>query len=219
MKDWIAELFRDPGLTRMGHAQRVEDLNLGLGWLYYGLARVLRPATVVVIGSFRGFTPLVFGRGLADNCEGGRICFIDPSFVDDFWKDDAAVREHFTRFGVGNVEHFLMTTQQFVECDAFRSMGPVGILFIDGYHSEEQARFDYEAFQDRLTQDAVILLHDSIRVRPSGIYGPERVYTHRVKFFVDTLKQDPALQVFDLPFGGGVTLVRRVTPPVWLSTS
>ena len=39
---WIADLFRHPELLRMGHDQRSEDLNLGLGWLYYGLARVQR---------------------------------------------------------------------------------------------------------------------------------------------------------------------------------
>ena len=105
-----------------------------------------------------------------------------------------------------------MTTQQFVQSEAFQRLGAVGIVFIDGYHTEEQARFDYHAFQNRLTQDAVILFHDSIRVRQSGMYGPDRVYTHRVKCFMDVLKQDPALQVFDLPYGDGVTMVRRATP-------
>ena len=37
MQDWIGRLFENHDLTRMGHGQRVEDLNLGLGWVYYGL--------------------------------------------------------------------------------------------------------------------------------------------------------------------------------------
>jgi hypothetical protein len=57
MKDWIAKLLDYRDLTRMGHLQRVEDANLGLGWIYYGLARVIRPKQVVVIGSYRGFVP------------------------------------------------------------------------------------------------------------------------------------------------------------------
>jgi predicted O-methyltransferase YrrM len=209
MTDWIAKLFEYHDLTRMGHGQRVEDANLGLGWLYYALARVLRPATVVVIGSFRGFVPLVFGRALADNVEKGEVYFIDPSLVDDFWTDPRAVRSHFAGFGVANVRHFLMTTQQFVTCEAYRSLGPVGIVFVDGYHSEEQARFDYEAFQGRLAPDGVVLFHDSVRSRISPVYGPGRAYEHRVKWFIDTLKQDARLQVFDLPCFDGVTLVRR----------
>ena len=72
MTDWIARLLERPDLQGMGHGQRVEDLNLGLGWLYYALARLLRPRIVVVIGSYRGFAPLVFGRALADNQESGR---------------------------------------------------------------------------------------------------------------------------------------------------
>src|ERR1700674_4040130 len=81
MKDWVAKLFELPELTRMGHFQRIEDSNLGLGWIYYGLARAIRPKKVVVIGSYRGFVPLVLGKALADNEDRGEVIFIDPSFV------------------------------------------------------------------------------------------------------------------------------------------
>jgi predicted O-methyltransferase YrrM len=197
----------------MGHHQRAEDANLGLGWLYYALARILRPARVVVIGSFRGFVPLIFSKALADNSEGGQVWFIDPSLVDDFWKDPSAVRKFFGNFGASNIEHFLMTTQQFVVSEKYRSIGEVGIVFVDGYHSEEQARFDYEAFEDRLSAEGIFLFHDSARVRHSRIYGTDRLYEHRVKCFVDTLKNNFSLQVFDLPFGDGITLVRRAGSP------
>ncbi len=209
MKDWINNLFANLDLLRMGHYQRAEDRNLGLGWIYYALARVLRPSKVIVIGSFRGFVPLIFGKALADNSEGGSVSFIDPSFVDDFWKDEPGVEQFFAGFGVNNIQHFLMTTQQFVDSENYRSLGKVGIVFIDGYHSEEQVRFDYEAFQDSLSPDGFILFHDSVRVRTSRMYGPDRLYEHRVKYFIDNLKADPTLQVFDLPFGDGVTLVRK----------
>ena len=43
MQDWIDNLFQEPKLLRMGHSQRLDDLNLGLGWLYYGLVRIARP--------------------------------------------------------------------------------------------------------------------------------------------------------------------------------
>ncbi len=150
MKDWVAKLLEFPGLARMGHLQRVEDSNIGLGWIYYGLARVIRPKKVVVIGSYRGFVPLILGKALADNLDGGQVIFIDPSFVDDFWKDAEAVRRHFAHFELTNVQHFLMTTQQFVDSDAYHHLDRVGMVFVDGYHSEEQARFDYETFENFL---------------------------------------------------------------------
>jgi len=211
MTDWIARLLERPDLQGMGHGQRVEDLNLGLGWLYYALARLLRPRIVVVIGSYRGFAPLVFGRALADNQESGQVYFIEPSLVDDFWKDAGAVAAHFAGLGVTNVRHFLMTTQQFVASEVYRSLDAVGLVFVDGYHSEEQARFDYEAFAGRLATDGIVLFHDSIRIRSSQMYGPDRIYEHHVKDFIDALKQDPALQIFDLPFFDGVTMVRKVS--------
>ena len=86
-------------MLQMGHAQRAEDLNLGLGWLYYGLARLLRPQRIVVIGSYRGFAPMLFARALADNGEGGRVTLIEPSLVDDFWTDSNRVAAHFSEAG------------------------------------------------------------------------------------------------------------------------
>jgi len=209
MNEWINTLFENPDLLRMGHLQRAEDANLGLGWLYYALARILRPSNVVVIGSFRGFVPLIFGKALADNCERGEVWFIDPSFVDDFWKDAAAVRAFFASFNVRNIRHFLMTTQEFVASDDYQTLADVGIVFVDGYHSEEQARFDYRVFRSKLSSESIVVFHDSVRVRTSCMYGPDHPYEHRVKCLIEELKNDSGLQVFDLPFGDGVTLVRR----------
>ena len=212
MHDWIAQLLGDKDLTRMGHLQRRSDLNLGLGWIYYGLARTMRPKTAVVIGSFRGFVPLVLGKALSDNKEAGEVIFIDPSLVDDFWKDPEAVRNHFADHGVTNIQHFLMTTQEFTASEAYRSLGPVGILFIDGHHSQEQARFDFEAFSDHLDDGSMALFHDTASYRVSKMHGPERTYRHTVKDYVAKLRQDRGLEVFDVPFGDGVTIVRKVSP-------
>jgi predicted O-methyltransferase YrrM len=213
MDEWIGRLFQDPSMLRMGHAQRAEDRNLGLGWVYYALARLLRPARVVVIGSYRGFAPLVFGKALHDNAEGGSVWFIDPSLVDDFWRDPNAVAAHFAAFGVTNVRHFLMTTQEFVRTDAYRALGPLGLLHVDGLHTEEQAEFDYQAFAPSLTTGSLVLFHDSVATDESRVYGPERAYPCTVRLLMDRLKRRPELQVFDLPVGPGLTLVRRAELP------
>jgi predicted O-methyltransferase YrrM len=213
MHDWIAQLFRDPDMLRMGHGQRAEDRNLGLGWVYYALARLLRPARVVVIGSYRGFAPLVFGKALHDNGRDGSVWFIDPSLVDDFWKQPRATAAHFAGFGVTNIRHFLMTTQDFVGTEDYRALGPVDLVHIDGLHTEEQAEFDFNAFAPKLMPGSIALFHDSVAMRVSPVYGPDRVYTCTVRRFMDRLKQRPEFQVFDLPFGPGLTLVRRAELP------
>lgn len=210
LTDWIDKLFRDPAMAGMGHAQRVDDLNLGLGWIYYGLARLTRPQHVVVIGSYRGFAPLLFARALADNGEGGRVTFVDPSLVDDFWSDASRVKAHFAAYDLHNIDHFQQTTQQFVASEAWRGAGSVGIALIDGYHTEEQARFDHLALEPKLAHDALVLFHDSVRERISRIYGSDRPYTHTVTRYVDELRNDPAWQVLDLHGGDGLSIVRPV---------
>ena len=209
--DWIAQLFEYPDLVRMAHHQRPEDQNLGLGWLYYALGRIVRPRLAVVIGSWRGFVPLTIAKALQDNLDPGEVVFIDPSLVDDFWKDPARVKEYFLGFGVANIRHLPMTTQEFVKTSAYRELGKVGVLFIDGLHTEEQARFDYEAFSGLLEPRGLVMLHDSMIVRPDKVYGADKAYGMSVKHFVDRLKQDPMLQVFDLPYGrSGLTLLRKL---------
>jgi predicted O-methyltransferase YrrM len=220
LNDWIAELFAQPELLRMGHGQRAADQNLGLGWLYYALVRIVRPANVVVIGSYRGYAPLVFARALADNGEGGLCHFIDPSLVDDHWKDSASVEEYFRDLGAANIIHHCMTTQEFVATDAFRNLEPAGIVLVDGYHTADQARVDFEAFAEKLAPQGIILLHDSIWRMSSPMYGAGREYVRDVVDFVDELKASPEWQVFDLPFGEGLSLVRRPqNPPICLDPS
>ena len=208
MEEFVARLFADPAMLRMGHAQRRDDLNLGLGWLYYALARVIRPKTAVVIGSWRGFVPAVIGKALADNSERGDVLFIDPSLVDDFWTDPARVERHFAGLGAPNVRHSRMTTQEFAASVAYRDLGEVGILMVDGHHTAEQARFDYLAFLPKLGPEAIVLFHDSVRRFQSPIYGKDRPYEHTVCLLMERLRNTPGLEVMSLPFDGGLTLVR-----------
>ena len=209
--DWIARLFEHPDLLRMGHHQRAEDQNLGMGWLYYAFGRMIRPRLAVVIGSWRGFVPLMIAKALQDNLEAGEVVFIDPSLADDFWKDPTRVKEYFLGLGVANIRHFGMTTQEFVKTSDYRSLGKVGLVFIDSLHTEQQAQFDYEAFSGLLEPRGFVMLHDSMIVRPDKVYGGEKAYGMSVKYFVDRLKQDPMLQLLDLPFGHtGLTLLRKL---------
>lgn len=210
---WIEQILQDKKLSGMGHAQKPAQADLGLGWIYYGMARVLQPATVVVIGSYRGFVPLMMGRALADNGGTGRVLFIDPSLVDGFWREPAAVQAHFEKFGLTNIEHHAMTTQDFVQSETYRALTEVGLVFIDGHHSYELARLDYEAFAPLVSPKGALLFHDSIRVRFSRFYGADKAYEHRVCELMAELRRDLRWQVFDLPFGDGVTLVRRAGNP------
>lgn len=208
IEEFIRRLYSDPTMLRMGHSQRREDLNLGLGWIYYALGRIIRPSRAVVIGSLRGFAPSVIAKSMLDNVEGGEVLFIDPSYVNEFWTDPAEVEAHFRRLGTPNVRHFRCTTQEFMATPAYVGLGDVGLLMIDGLHTAEQARLDYLAFLEKLAGSAVVLFHDSLRQRVSSIYGKDNPYTHTVFLFMERLKQTPGLELFTMPFADGLTLVR-----------
>jgi hypothetical protein len=89
-----------------------------------------------------------------------------------------------------------MTTQEFVASDAWRQLDEVGIVLVDGYHTEAQARLDHNAFAATAgTRDGCVLFHDSVRERVSRIYGADKAYSHTVKRYMDALRVDPAWQV------------------------
>ncbi len=209
MEGWIAKLFAEEAMRGMGHNQRVQDLNLGMGWIYYGLVRMMRPKLVVVIGSYRGFSPLVFGKALQDNGDSGQLIFIDPGLVDGFWKDPDRVREHFHRFGVDNIHHFPMTTQEFMKTELYGQLKNIGILFVDGFHTDEYARIDHKAFERRLAPDGITLFHDSVNIEWSTIYGEERGYLRDVSNYMDDLEKREEFEVLNFPICSGLTLVRK----------
>jgi predicted O-methyltransferase YrrM len=211
-KDWIESLLSVPELRKMGHGQSAADANLGLGWLYYAEVRMQRPQLAVCIGSWRGYVPLVLAKGLQDNGNGGRLVFIDPGLVDNFWADATRVQAWFARFGVHNIEHHRQTTQQFVQSAAWQTLGEVGLLFVDGMHTAAQARFDHEAFAPLLAAQAPVFFHDGVRRMMSGIYGQDQAYEHTVVDYVEQLRQRPDLQVMEYALDSGVALVRQVLP-------
>lgn len=208
----LSEMTRSPDLWEMGHGQDFERRDLGLGWTYYGLARTLRPRLAVIIGSWRGFVPLLIGRSIQDNDNTGRLLFIDPSFADDHWRNGRA-DQYFASYGITCIEHRQQTSQEVIQGADFPQL-EVDFLFIDGLHTEEQCRLEFEAFLPRLTPEAIVLFHDSQSQIVSDIYGPERRYKHTTWRYVEELRGRADLQVFDLAIAQGVTLVQRRPRPI-----
>lgn len=209
--EWLSKFLGSPGLSGMGHGQSVGDLNLGMGWLYYAFARAYRPKRVICIGSYRGFAPILFAKSMNDNATGGEVTFIDPSFVDSFWLDSQKVRDYFLSFGVNNIHHFLGTTQKFVEDGLVKRLGAVDFLFIDGYHSAEQAQFDHESFQEVLSENHLVFFHDSLSAACSEIYGSNKSYNYSVFEYINKLRGQQ-YQIFDIGIENGLTILQKKQP-------
>jgi hypothetical protein len=206
----------------LGHHEDAVTLNLGFGFLYYGLARALRPKHVVVVGSGFGFSVVCLALALKDNAEGA-LSFVDPSYSilkdgplrtvggASQWDDPAQVRAHFRRFGVDQVvTHFKMTSTEFFAGYTDRALPRIDLAFIDGNHSYEDVRHDFLATLRHSRRDSYLLLHDT------NIYVRELLRHAGVKRWLKVIDRRPeCFEVVDFPFSSGVALVRVLCDGPW----
>jgi predicted O-methyltransferase YrrM len=208
----------------LGHNEVPANLNLGFGFVYYGLARALRPKHVVVIGSGFGFSVACLALGLKDNAA-GRLTFIDPSYSvladgpfktiggTAQWSDPAQVARHFARFGVADVvtHRRLRSDEFFAAYDRF-GLPEIDLAFIDGSHAYEDVRHDFVATLRHTRKNGYLLLHDT------NIYIRELLRHAGVKRWLKSIKRRKDLfEIVDFPFASGVAVVRVLENEAWKS--
>jgi hypothetical protein len=181
----------------------IKSKNLGLGWIYYAVTRLYKPKMTVVIGSGKGFLPIIIAKGIKDNNNGGICHFIDPSYDDDFWKNPAKNKQWFNVFGEREIlKHHLFTTEEFTKTGLYKKTKKIDLLCIDGSHFYEFVKIDFNSFKNKLNKRALIIFHDSIsRSKNPKWSGPRK--------FLTELLTDKNFQSFDFKFGAGLTLVQK----------
>jgi hypothetical protein len=206
----------------LGHSEDPSNLNLGFGFLYYGLARALRPRHILVIGSGYGFSVVCLALGLKDNARGG-LSFVDPSYSvfkdgplrtvggTGQWDDPQTVRAHFRRFGVErHVTHYKLSSAAFFADYGERNLPAIDLAFVDGSHSYADVRHDFLAVLHRTRRNSYILLHDT------NIYVRELVRHAGVKRWLKAISKDKeSFEVIDFPFASGVAMVRVLRDGPW----
>lgn len=206
----------------LGHHEDRASLNIGFGFLYYGLVRALRPRHIVVVGSGYGFSVVCLALGLKDN-GAGHLSFVDPSYSvmregllhtvggTAQWDDPERVRAHFARFGVEDrVLHYRETSEAFFEAYERRALPPVDIAFIDGNHAYDAVQHDFMEALARCRRNSYLLLHDT------NIYMRELVRHAGVKRWLNRIAGDrTAFEIVDFPFSSGVAVVRVVCETDW----
>lgn len=207
----------------LGHREDRSRLNLGFGFVYYGLVRALRPEHVVVIGSGYGFSVVCLALGLKDNGS-GTLTFVDPSYSllqngpaktiggVDFWHDPERVQEHFARFGVEQiVVHHKLTSEEFFAGYDALDLPAIDLAFIDGNHSYTHVQKDVIGTLKHARKGSYFLLHDT------NIYIREFFRHAGVKRWLARKagRHKAAFEYVDFPLASGVAVVRVLEPNVW----
>jgi predicted O-methyltransferase YrrM len=165
----------------------------GLGssaWLLHGLARSLKPEVCVEIGSARGMSACFVGMALALNGK-GKLYAIDPHSPTE-WNDLGSVNSY--EIMVKNVRSLALS--RYVEIvrktsvEAVQSWNrKIDLLFIDGDHSYEGIKLDWELFSPYVAPFGAVVFHDTAwDIDPSRWKGIRRE-DMGVPRFVDTLRQ------------------------------
>jgi len=206
----------------LGHNQKPQNLNLGFGFIYYGVARALRPKHTIIIGSGYGFSVVCLALAMKDNGVGS-LTFVDPSYslLKDgplktlggrgAWNSESEVRDHFRRFGVESlVAHYKMRNDEFFQSYADLGLPPIDLGFIDGSHAYDAVKYDFVSMLKHSHKNTYLFLHDT------NIYVREFLHHSGVKRWMKMLKrEESAFEVINFPFSSGVALVRVLESAVW----
>jgi predicted O-methyltransferase YrrM len=131
-------------------------------WLLHGLVRSLKPEVCVEIGSAQGWSTCHIGLALRENFS-GHLHAIDPH-IPTRWNDVNAVdslpvlQGNLRRFGFERCVTIIRHTSAEAARDWSR---PIDFLLIDGDHSYEGVKRDWELFSPFLRPFAVAVFHDT----------------------------------------------------------
>jgi len=139
------------------------------GWLVYAL----RPRMLVELGTHAGASFFAFCQATRASGHEGRCYAVDT------WQGDEhaghydetvhdAVRDHLAEHYAGFASMMRMT---FDEAAPYFADGSIDLLHIDGLHTYEAVRHDFETWFPKMSVRGVILFHDTcVRERDFGVW-------------------------------------------------
>ena len=148
------------------HRLRSCEFHSGLGdsgWLLHGLVRSMKPSFCVEIGSAHGWSSCLIALALEENGNGELWAF-DPH-IENKWSDVhpqstlSSLTRNLKKVGVSHRVHIVRNT---TTDGADRLPAQIDIAFIDGDHSYEGVRSDWELIMPRMSEWGVIVFHDSL---------------------------------------------------------
>lgn len=154
-----------------GHNEGFRTYNLGFGFIHYSLIRNIRPEKVLCIGSDKGYIPSICALA-CKNEEKGKVDFVDAGYAwnipseqkyawggEGIWKN--LPKDYWSPLEIEDyIKLYVTTTEKFItkNKDNF-----YGYITIDGDHSYEGVKKDFELLWPRLLPGGFICLHSTLR--------------------------------------------------------
>lgn len=183
--------------------------NSGLGagaHVLYAMVRALSPSVIVEIGSARGKSSCALAMACKHN-DKGKVYAIDPHTI-NAWTDKGVgndteqfLRARLTEYGLDPWCEVIRATSLDAAADWTRQ---VDLLFIDGDHTYEGVKTDFDLFRPWLGPDALVVFHDTAWESHKG----HRSYRNDlgVPRFLNDLQQQ-GLQSITFPAVPGLTVL------------
>lgn len=143
----------------------VASLQIDEAALLYRLARDVSTGPVVEIGRFKGGSTVMFASALPDGVELWSYDLhvtLRPDMPGE--QLDAELRDALARLGVSDHVQLVVADSRTVEPPSHE----IELLFIDGDHSYEGAKADFERWSQFVKPGGNVLLHDAV---DTGGYG------------------------------------------------
>jgi hypothetical protein len=146
-----------------------ENGGLGYGWVHYSLIRLLRPEKVLCVGSRYGYIPAICAMACRDN-KNGIVDFVDagydqqePGYLQKswggvgFWKK-CNPEKYFGKFGLDKyIRLYVMRSEEYSKKN---EKAKYGYVCIDGDHSYEGVKNDFEMFWPKVEKGGFMTFHD-----------------------------------------------------------
>jgi predicted O-methyltransferase YrrM/PAS domain-containing protein len=161
------------------------------GEALYTLIRLLRPKNVIEIGAYTGASSISMAQALVDNADEGILHSIEVNST-----HLALAQKHLLEACLE--KHVMFYHGQSNDPEIIHALPKSEVIFVDGDHTYEGAKQDFEIYSRLLAEDGVMVYHDTIKIMA-------------LQQLMNEIAQNPDYDIFTLATsdGDGITLIRK----------
>ena len=176
----------------------------------FALVEIAKPKTIVELGSYSGASLFGFCQAVAHLQYDTRICGVD------LWEGDvhmgefsSSIYQDVSRYVDEKYPDTELIQKSFDDASMLFSDASIDILHIDGTHTYDAVRNDFETWKPKLSDQGVVLFHDTNSVFET--IG-EEAKNFGVREYFDQIKNDYPGFEFKHCYGWGVLFVGKNLP-------